>query len=323
MKEPHGGTAAPRTADPDASVRMPHSAAVDLLAPVLHHVAAANGIRVLSIKGSVLSEQGLREPRQPSDVDILVDPLRFDDLVVLLRAAGWMDRDRKVLVPLPASGTVLAPHARTLEHPNWPCQLDLHRYYPGFLRSAAAVFDHLWGARVIVEIAHAGCGVPAPPDHWILAALHALRSGDDDQLSELEVAAARVFAGRQSALLARAEVLGAVGPLGDSLERLTGLRPEVPESEQELLTAWQRRIADPESLPEAFIEQFRAARGLTRLQFAARQAWPTPRSARAFHDVGPGPLGLARFYIARLAVAPTKLAGYLGLHGRGRVKRRR
>ncbi len=25
---------------------------------------------------------------------------------------------------------MLAPHARTLEHPRWPCQLDLHRYYP-------------------------------------------------------------------------------------------------------------------------------------------------------------------------------------------------
>lgn len=300
---------------------MPHGAAVDLLAPVVHHVARAHGIRVLSIKGAVLSEQGLREHRPPSDVDILVEPLRFDDLVAVLRTAGWRDRDGKVLVPLPDSGTVLAPHARTLEHPEWPCQLDLHRYYPGFLRPAPVVFEHLWDARVEVSIAHSRCVVPAPTDHWLLAALHALRSGDDDQLGELEAAAARVFAGRRRDLQARAEVLGAVGPLLDALERLTGTRPDVPDTERALLTAWQRRMSDPdEPLPEAFVEQFRAARGLTRLRLAVRQAWPPPRSARAFHDVRDGPLGLVQFYLARMAVAPAKLAVYVRLHARERKK---
>jgi hypothetical protein len=293
---------------------MPHSAAVALLAPAVHRFASARGIRVLSIKGAVLAEQGLRSRRPPSDVDVLVDPARFEDLVAMLSATGWRDRDGKVLVPLPRQGTVLAPHARTLEHPHWPCQLDLHRYYPGFLRPAQDVFDRLWDRRRPMQISHAECDVPAPLDHWLLAALHVLRSGDEPQLRELETAAADVLDGRGQDLLRRADELGAVGPLGESLQRITGQSPVVPDSDRELLAAWARRIHDSDNLPDAFLEQFRDARGATRVRLALRQAWPTPRSVRAFHDIGDGPIALLRFYLVRLARAPAKLAAYLRLH---------
>jgi len=290
---------------------MPHRAAVELLTPVVHHFASAHGIRVLSIKGDVLAAQGLRARRRPSDVDILVDPARFTDLTRLLGEAGWMDRDKKVLVALPRAGSALAPHARTLENVEWPCQLDLHRYYPGFLRPAHDVFDALWEARDTTPIAHVRCAVPAPLDHWLLAALHTLRSGDGAQLQELEASASRLFAQRQNEVVARAIELGAVGPLRDSLARLTGTRPDVPESDRPLLADWARRLDDPGNSPDAFLEQFRGARGRARLALVLRYAWPAPRSARAFHDVKAGPWGLARFYAVRLALAPVKLADIL------------
>lgn len=323
LRESHGPSAATNAPDEHSSVVMPHAVAVVLLAPAVQHVASAHGIRVLSIKGAILAEQGLRSPRRPSDVDVLVEPGRFDDLVALLRPMGWRDRDGKVLVPLPVSGSALAPHARTLEHARWPCQLDLHRYYPGFLRPAQDVFDRLWDGRITARIAHADCDVPSPMDHWLLAALHVLRSGDRAQLRELEAAAAEVLRGREQDLLTRAGELGALGPLRESLTRLTGATPNVPESDLELLTAWTRRIHDPGNLPDAFLEQFRGAGGATRILLALRQVLPPPRSVRAFHDVGDGPVALFRFYLARLALTPGKMASYLRLHRSGRAKERR
>lgn len=323
MRDPHGPSAATNAPDEDSSVVMPHAVAVALLPPAIHRVAAANGIRVLSIKGAVLAQQGLRSRRRPSDVDVLVDPALFEELVAILRSTGWRDRDGKVLVPLPREGTVLAPHARTLEHPRWPCQLDLHRYYPGFLRPAQDVFDRLWEQRHTAQLAHADCDVPSPTDHWLLAALHVLRSGDDPQLRELETTAADVLHGRERDLLIRAEELGAVGPLREPLTRLLGTSPVVPESDVELLAEWTRRIHDPGNLPDAFLEQFRVAGGATRIRLVLRQAWPPPRSARAFHDIGEGPFALARFYLARLALAPVKVTSYLRLHRSARSKERR
>lgn len=320
LRDPQGPSAATNAPDEDSSVVMPHAVAVALLPPAIHHIAAVHGIRVLSIKGAVLAAQGLRSRRRPSDVDVLVDPAMFEDLVAILRSTGWRDRDGKVLVPLPRDGTVLAPHARTLEHPRWPCQLDLHRYYPGFLRPAQDVFDRLWERRHTAQLAHAECDVPSPADHWLLAALHVLRSGDEPQLRELETAASAVLRGRERDLLTRAEELGAVGPLQEPLTRILGVSPVVPDSDVELLAEWTRRIHDPGNLPDAFLEQFREASGATRIRLAFRQAWPPPRSARAFHDVGDGPLGLFRFYLARLALAPVKMSAYLRLHRRAHDK---
>lgn len=309
-----------REAQRTPSVRMPHRVAVALLAPTVHHLASVHGIRVLSIKGEVLERQGLRAGRAASDVDVLVDPAKYSALVRVLSTHGWVDRDGRIFVDLPPSGTVLAPHARTLEHPDWPCHLDLHRYYPGFLRPAQEVFDLLWEAREGVEIAHGRCWAPDPIDHWLLASLHVARSHDSAQQRDLEEKAANTLAGRFDRLIARAHSLGAAGPLRNSLERLTGIRPDVAESERPLLAAWTRRLDAPGNLPDAFVEQFREARGSTRARLLLREAWPPPRSVRAFHDIEAGAFGLARFYLRRLIIAPTKLVSYIGL-GRSRPTR--
>lgn len=310
-----------RQAQDAPSVPMPHGVAVALLAPAVHHVASAHGIRVLSIKGEVLERQGLRAGRTASDVDILVDPAHYAALVRILGAHGWGDRDGRVFVDLPGSGTVLAPHARTLEHPDWPCHLDLHRYYPGFLRPAQEVFDLLWESREAVDLAHSRCWAPDPVDHWLLASLHVARSHDASQRRDLEEKAAGTLSDRFDGLIERALSLGAGGPLRDSLERLTGTRVDIPESERRLLAVWTRRIEAPGTLPDAFVEQFREARASTRIKLLLREAWPPPRSVRAFHDIDPGGLGLVRFYLRRLVVAPAKLAAYAGL-GRSRPTRR-
>ncbi len=197
------------TGTPDAGIELvplPHNVAVELLAAAVNDFAQLHGIRILTIKGRVLADQGLRAVRGSSDVDVLVDPSAFERLWAILRSSGWTDRDRAVLVDLPREGTVLAPHARTLEHPQWPCHLDLHRYYPGFLNPAQDVFDTLWDARTTIDLAHRACPVPGVADHWLIAALHATRSRDTGQLADLEERATSRLSTDLSDLAERAQI---------------------------------------------------------------------------------------------------------------------
>ena len=61
----------------------------ELLTAWAQRLAEARGIRLLAIKGRVLGDDGLRPPRTSADVDILLDPARFDDFCDAAVAAGW------------------------------------------------------------------------------------------------------------------------------------------------------------------------------------------------------------------------------------------
>ncbi|AOX45504.1 nucleotidyltransferase family protein [Microbacterium sp. BH-3-3-3] len=289
-------------------VALPSPVAVELLTAAINDFARLHGVRVLTIKGRALTEQGLRAVRDSSDVDVLVDPADFSRLWNILRANGWSDRDKAVLVDLPPAGSVLAPHARTLEHAQWPCHLDLHRYYPGLVKPVQEVFDALWEARGSVRIAHAECVVPSPSDHWLIAAVHAARSHDDAQAMDLEDRARARLDGDLRDVISRARVLGAAGPLAGTLQRVTGQTIPIPADEQRLTDLWSRRLGSDQTLPEAVVEQFADAGWTARLQLAARKVVPSARFAQAFFGVKNDPLSLAAFYIRRAVTAPLKLA---------------
>ncbi|WP_396654276.1 nucleotidyltransferase family protein [Microbacterium enclense] len=300
----------------DAFVDVPQHVAVSLLAPLVQAVATTSRIRVLGIKGQALALQGLRSSRAVGDVDMLVDPSRFDELCELLRLHGWHDRDGKVLVPLPAAGSVSVPHARTLEHPHWPAHLDLHRYYPGFLAPAQATFELLWLDRDRVGEGTLSLEVPARIDHWLLAVLHAIRSGDGPQRSDLRQHAQAAFAGHMSRVVERAVELHAFEPLRSEFALLGEDGPAPGREEPPLLTAWNRRLHDAHADDDAFVEQLLAARGRVRAALLLRQVFPPPRSARAFHTIAPGPAGLLSFYTRRLLSGPRYAAHYARLVGR-------
>lgn len=299
-----------------AFVEIPQQAAVSLLAPLVQTIAMAAGIRVLGIKGQALAFQGLRSPRGIGDVDMLVDPSRFDDLAALLRAHGWRDRDGKILTPLPAAGSASMPHARTLEHPHWPCHLDMHRYYPGFLGPAQETFELIWATRDRVGEGPLRVDVPSQKDHWILATLHTIRSGDARQAIDLRHHAQTAFAGDMSSVVARAIQLHAFEPLREEFALLGEPGPPMPGEEPPLLAAWKRRLRDSRADDDAFVEQLLDARGHTRMALLLRQAFPPPRSARAFHTVAPGLSGIAVFYARRLLAAPGYAFQYARILGR-------
>jgi len=127
--------------------------AVELAHALVADVAARSECRVLFIKGPVAVEQRLRPERSSTDADVWVDPRRQTTLIDALARHGWRRR------PLPDGPRILESHSVTLLHHNWPCDIDVHRYFPGLLAGDSELFDLLWDRRQDVVIA--GRPVPA------------------------------------------------------------------------------------------------------------------------------------------------------------------
>jgi hypothetical protein len=143
--------------------------AVELGYALIARVAETAGVRALGVKGPILAIQGLREPTQSVDVDVLVDPNQFDAMRSALEAVAWHDggfHDTALIVPL---------HSVMHRHPLWPIEVDVHCWFPGLLGDPADVFEVLWDRRTTVRIAHASVPAPDRVAHAALAALHYLR----------------------------------------------------------------------------------------------------------------------------------------------------
>ena len=127
---------------------------VELCAAWSHSVLTQCGIRALLIKGESLSHHGLRLQRASADVDILIEPTRFDEACLRIEAANWRAR------PIPLINSRVSEHSRTYLHDEWPCDLDLHRHFPGFLAEPATVFDELWKRRTPLTLGAVQVDIP-------------------------------------------------------------------------------------------------------------------------------------------------------------------
>lgn len=192
--------------------------AVELGYPLASGVAAAHGIRLLCVKGPILGSQGLRDQKQSVDVDVLVEPAKFDALRAALVAVGWHQ-----------SGTYNTPgivplHSVTHRHPCWPVELDVHRWFPGFLADPSTVFEAFWQRRTSATLAHAPVPVPDHVSHAALAALHYLRDSatawGQENLSQLAERVSRWEASELGELSDFAARTGAAETLGSFLVRV-------------------------------------------------------------------------------------------------------
>lgn len=148
---------------------------VELAYALVEQVARSRGIRVLMVKGPMAAEYGLRAPRSVADADVLVEPRSFESLYELLLARGWHPRVAR------ESPRFLEWHSRTLIHDSWPCDIDLHRYFPGFFSDPADVFEALWKGRRVRGQRNAPAIVPSKAGMAVIVALHALRSPAEDR----------------------------------------------------------------------------------------------------------------------------------------------
>lgn len=132
------------------------------------------GTRVLFIKGRTAVALGARPDRPSQDVDVLVDPEGFDRVCEAIAASGWKHRFSDE-VGLRHVDDVSFDHSQHFIHDEWPCDLDVHFNFPGFLRPADEVFEALWARHTTVEVAGRAVTSPDLLGQALVVALHALR----------------------------------------------------------------------------------------------------------------------------------------------------
>lgn len=128
------------------------------------------GARAFFIKGPASVLQGLRQPKTSADVDVFVEPARLEQLLHGLRERGWRER------PVDPDSRAFPKHSVTLDHPDWPCCIDVHFRFPGMEHPAAACFEVMWASTDVLELAGQPVRIPSKALGILILAMHALRS---------------------------------------------------------------------------------------------------------------------------------------------------
>lgn len=250
--------------------------AMDEAVLLAHALAAAvaehHGVRYLFIKGPVVATHGLRAARTSSDVDVWVDPAGLQDMVDALLANGW------VLRPAPEGPRIISSHSTSLMHPRWPCDIDVHRSYPGFLAPEQEVFEYVWREHT-TELVLAGRPVVAA-DRMLSAAvltLHALRDmhlprhrSELDQV--IHILDGALDPQERQSLMALARHTWAdetLAPLFRRLDIPVGAPAGPPEEYGDALQAWRIRCSD-NSPTSQWLTEIRRATPMGRLKVLVR-----------------------------------------------------
>jgi len=253
-----------------ASIRLDE--AVDLAHAWLQQAADAHGIRVLFIKGPALHRQGLRSARVSGDVDVLVEPAGFRDFCTHLADVGWRQRDAMLL----SEFTTL--HSKTYLREGWPCDIDVHSYYPGFLGDPSVVFESLWARRMPLEFAHQPCLVPDRVAGVLILALHSLRGTvtQERHAAELtELLTVELTEVERMQLADLAAATGSTQTLQAVLPRLGVDLPASPDGTIPGLREWRERLEAGSVGAYQWFVAFRRSQGLAKLRILWRAIWPT------------------------------------------------
>lgn len=192
------------------------------------------------MKGLAAARLGLRPPWAGADVDVMVDPAKFDQVIEELRGRGWH--------PRPADDDTLAfpAHSLSLTQENWSCDLDVHFRFPGFERADEVVFEQLWAHRVEAEVAGGTIAVTDELDTLLTLAVHDLRNPrvlrHRHDLGRLAHYAQRLDT---AGLIGRAGDLGALACARPFLEPLAARSPVGEVHWGTPSRTWQLRTLDP------------------------------------------------------------------------------
>lgn len=233
------------------------------------------GTRALFIKGPVLAVQDLRPAWESSDVDILVHPHDFEVVCELLGANGWNPRPRR------SAARFFDDHSVSFVHPEWPCDIDLHRSYPGFLAHPVTVFERLWDSRTAIAFGGVPCMVCSRAANALIMGLHSLRSRSHESRHEREVEylvqhASFTEEERQEI----ADVASATGCLESADPFLSRLRlpaPRAPGATVEVssLDEWLLRTASADTHVWVWRYAFHRTSGFRRAAVLWRAVWPS------------------------------------------------
>lgn len=218
-------------------------------------------LRVLPIKGVVFNEQGSRRAKLSYDVDVLVHPADHAELVLRLSEEGWRPtHDEHALL-------ATEPHSDTLLHEFWPCTIDVHRRWPGFLATPTDAFEAIWRERTQLPMLDRPIAVPSFRSAVLISALNETRNRPRSELARaLEECARRAsaeFGDRAAAELAEiARRTGAEQTAAGLLEML-GADP-VPRVESPELHEWELAVSAKGNSTASWALRIREARWFER-----------------------------------------------------------
>lgn len=203
---------------------------------LVSRVADSLGIRAFFIKGPASVLQGLRRPKVSADVDVFVAPADLAAMVQGLRERGWRER------PVDPDSTTFPKHSVTVDHPEWPCCIDVHFRFPGMENDSADAFELMWANTKDLEVAGQNVRVPAKPLGILILALHSLRSPqlpacrkELEFLSELTIKDSHA-----ASILSISSETGSLAAMRPFLENLL---PEATTVEwPETSTEWRNRL---------------------------------------------------------------------------------
>ncbi|NRD08061.1 glycosyltransferase [Rathayibacter agropyri] len=277
------------------------SSATQLAYALTAHVAAEIGVRSICVKGPVLAQQGLRSPRVSSDADVLVDPEGMDSLVEALRARGWKER---FVANVPR---ILSNHARTLFHPEWPCDIDVHHSFLGFLAPEREVFEVLWERRRTTRIADTEVLCMDPVANSAMLALHCLREmhvlRNRSEFAELTAAwdhSRNELELDPEDLLSLARKTGSVETLRPFLTRI-GVDAPVAPFDTKAFAAWTLHTSSVAAgRAAAWLAAITSSPWENRPRLLAQAILPPAAEYRLEHpEIGPRKLSLARAMLRR------------------------
>lgn len=261
----------------------------ELLAAWVCARAEERGIRALLLKGRTLGDDGLRDPRVSSDVDLIVEPARFDEYCRAVMDAGWEE------FPSTFASAHFTLHSRTFRKQGWPDSLDVHSEYPGFLRSPDVVFDELWAGRRSADFAHRACAVPSREANALILGLHSLRGthAQGRHADELGQLSAVVFTDAERGELGRlAHATGAAEPMRALLEGwgvAVRIDPGLTGTPREL--EWRRKTAEAQGAAASWLALLRRSRRRDKPEVLWRAVWPSRADFAVNHPEVPDRLG--------------------------------
>ena len=180
----------------------------------LSHIFGQAGIRVLALKGVVLSEQLYGDPaqRNPRDIDLLVDPQEFAEAGARLVEAGYR-RDGPTLSPRQAAAYRRWVKDAGYFHTTAGIGVELHHRLSDNPALIACNFTELWRDREEVEVA--GAVIAALPRRLLplYLGVHGAAHCWEELRWLVDLAAALQEPGATDAAIAAAQTAGLDAPM--------------------------------------------------------------------------------------------------------------
>ena len=203
-----------------------------------------------------------------------------------------------------------AGHSLAFLSDTWPCDIDVHRYFPGFLNDPATTFDLLWESRTQMELAHRPVAIPSRISSILIAGLHQLRDGEAraDKLELANLASAELSDEDRIDLIALAELTGALEPARVLLGRLGVTADDLPPArDSPALQAWRARVDARASGAFFWLLLLDRTSPAERFALLWRALWP-PRETLMVNNPGAPDTLLSRIGL-RLARLPGGIRG--------------